>query len=66
MFIRKPLLFFCVLIFTFVSSGQENLVPNGDFESGNYNGGSDPTNYYSGGDNTVNTSSMLLPFLKWS
>ena len=26
----------------------QNLVPNGGFESGNYNGGSDPTNYYSG------------------
>ncbi|MCO5258619.1 MAG: DUF1373 domain-containing protein [Crocinitomicaceae bacterium] len=52
MSINKPVLLLCYIIFTFVITGQENLIPNGNFESGNYHGGSDPTNYYSGGNNT--------------
>lgn len=51
MSINKPVLLLCYIIFTFVITGQENLIPNGNFESGNYHGGSDPTNYYSGGNN---------------
>lgn len=30
----------------------QNLIPNHDFEAGNYNGGIEPTNYYSNGSNT--------------
>ncbi len=41
------LLLICFLFF-FTSSHAQNLIPNGDFELGNYNGGSDAIDYYSG------------------
>ena len=34
--------------FPFILFSQENLVPNGNFENQSYQGGNDPTDYYSG------------------
>lgn len=54
MFIKKILLLSFITGVIQFSITQENLVPNGDFENNpvNYNGGSNPTYYYSGGENT--------------
>ena len=40
-----------MLYIPFFLFSQENLVPNGNFENQSYQGGNDPTNYYSGGNN---------------
>lgn len=40
-----------MLYIPFFLFSQENLVPNGNFENQSYQGGNDPTNFYSGGNN---------------
>lgn len=42
------LLLFALFFCSFTSVNAQNLIPNSDFELGNYNGGTDPTQYYSG------------------
>ncbi|EDP96455.1 T9SS type A sorting domain-containing protein [Kordia algicida OT-1] len=46
--LRFTYLFLLVTLSFPLNTNAQNLIPNGDFELGNYNGGSDPTDYYSG------------------
>ncbi len=43
-----------IIAFPLYTFSQENLVPNGDFESGTYNGGSNPVAYYTAGQSCIN------------
>jgi hypothetical protein len=45
---RNYILILAVIFFSLRIYSQTNLVQNPGFEAGNYNGGSDPINHYSG------------------